>query len=194
VCGIDHAAPFQKFAVVEYDWSFHAVPSDNLGSQSNIDAGGDLSADTATSTPGSAEDTARAIPPTVSRANRTRWKLSAIAGAILAVTIIVRSLTLPAVSFCWFRSMTGLPCPGCGLTRSVFAISGGDFAAAWQFNPFGYLAYGVLIVMLLLPLLGRVAPKTTAFIESSWFINTFIVVSVAGLMVFGLFRLALYLS
>lgn len=170
------------------------MPSDNFGSHSNIDAGGDLSADPAASTIRSAEDTARAIPATVSRANRTRGKLSATAGAILAVTIIVRPHALPAVSLCWFRSMTGLPCPGCGLTRSVFAISGGDFAAAWQFNPFGYLACGVLIVMLLLPLLGRVAPRITAFIESSWFINTFIAVSVAGLMVFGLFRLALYLG
>ncbi|MFO7974215.1 MAG: DUF2752 domain-containing protein [Candidatus Hydrogenedentota bacterium] len=126
----------------------------------------------------------------MSRANRPRWTLSVIAGAILLTTLVIGPHRLPGVSFCWFRSTTGLPCPGCGLTRSVFCISGGEFASAWHLNPFGYVVYGSLIVMLLLPLLARVAPKTTALIESSWFVNTAIAVSVTGLIIFGLLRLA----
>jgi hypothetical protein len=170
------------------------VQSDNLRHGSRTDAGIETAAEPSASRTGCAGDTVRTRPQHHASVNRTRWTLSAIAGAILTATVIIGPHRLPAVSFCWFRSMTGLPCPGCGLTRAVFAISGGEFAAAWHFNPFGYLAYGILIVMLLLPILGRVAPKITAFIESSWFLNMFIGLSVAGLMIFGLIRLAFYLG
>jgi len=54
---------------------------------------------------------------------------------------------LPKFDICTFHRFTGLPCPGCGLTRAFCAISHGDFAAAWRFNPFGFLFYaGVLAV------------------------------------------------
>ncbi|CAN5356893.1 hypothetical protein BH09SUM1_BH09SUM1_27160 [soil metagenome] len=39
---------------------------------------------------------------------------------------------------CSMRKMTGLPCPGCGLTRSVTSIFHGKAKAAWELNPFGY--------------------------------------------------------
>ncbi|HPK00502.1 MAG TPA: DUF2752 domain-containing protein, partial [Candidatus Hydrogenedentes bacterium] len=97
----------------------------------------------------------------------------------------------PDVPLCWFRFLTGLPCPGCGLTRSVFAIGGGNFAAAWQSNPFGYVVYGVLVVLFLSPLLARVAPRLTALLESNRFIYVFAMVNFTGLLVFGLVRLVL---
>ncbi|MBO4303527.1 MAG: DUF2752 domain-containing protein [Lentisphaeria bacterium] len=35
---------------------------------------------------------------------------------------------------CLFRFHTGLPCPGCGLTRAFFALLRGDFRASVQFH------------------------------------------------------------
>lgn len=128
----------------------------------------------------------------VARPGRTRWTLSILAGAALAATMLFAPRGLPHVPVCWFRSMTGLPCPGCGLTRSVFAIGSGEFAAAWHFNPFGYVVYAVLVVLLLLPALARIAPKLTGRIESSRFVNLFVGLNVAGLLVFGLLRLAMH--
>lgn len=49
--------------------------------------------------------------------------------------------TLPAWNVCIFKRCTGLPCPGCGMTRSFFAVAHGDLAAAWSHNPFGILVY-----------------------------------------------------
>ena len=38
---------------------------------------------------------------------------------------------------CPFAVMTGLPCPGCGLTRSWVAFMHGDVGSAFTFNAFG---------------------------------------------------------
>ena len=46
---------------------------------------------------------------------------------------------------CLLYTMTGLQCPGCGLTRALHAGLRGDFATAWKMN-----ALGILIA----PLLG----------------------------------------
>lgn len=39
---------------------------------------------------------------------------------------------------CIFKARWGIPCPGCGLTRSVLLILQGRFAEAWAMHPFGY--------------------------------------------------------
>lgn len=40
-------------------------------------------------------------------------------------------------SICSFYNLTGIPCPGCGLTRSVSATLHGQLPLALYFNPFG---------------------------------------------------------
>lgn len=37
---------------------------------------------------------------------------------------------------CTFAEVTGLPCPGCGLTRATSALLHGDWRSSWQFHPF----------------------------------------------------------
>lgn len=41
---------------------------------------------------------------------------------------------------CILRILTGLPCPGCGMTRSWVHLAHGDVAAAFEYNLFGPLA------------------------------------------------------
>lgn len=41
-------------------------------------------------------------------------------------------------SSCPFVMVTGLPCPGCGLSRAGFCLLRGEFADAWYLNPFIY--------------------------------------------------------
>ena len=40
---------------------------------------------------------------------------------------------------CPFRLLFGIPCPACGTTRSICAITEGRFADAIALNPLGYL-------------------------------------------------------
>ena len=52
---------------------------------------------------------------------------------------------LPSV--CLFYHLTGLPCPGCGLTRSFVCLSHGDLFEALHWHPLGpalYLLFALL--------------------------------------------------
>jgi hypothetical protein len=40
-------------------------------------------------------------------------------------------------TLCGFKSFTGLPCPGCGLTHSFCALGKGDLARAFGYNLLG---------------------------------------------------------
>ena len=59
---------------------------------------------------------------------------------------------------CWCKQHFGIPCPTCGMTRSVILTLRGDFYSALQLNPGGpRLIAGLVICGILclrLPLLG----------------------------------------
>jgi hypothetical protein len=48
---------------------------------------------------------------------------------------------------CWFRRLTGLPCPTCGATRSALSLAHGDLMAAWRHNPLIFVCYAGTIVL-----------------------------------------------
>jgi hypothetical protein len=47
-------------------------------------------------------------------------------------------------TICGFKYLTGLPCPGCGLTHSFCALGKGDLFDAFAFNALGPLLYFAL--------------------------------------------------
>ena len=49
---------------------------------------------------------------------------------------------------CTVRSITGLPCPGCGLTRALLLFLRGDLVGAWAMHPLFWLAVPVLAAIL----------------------------------------------
>ena len=50
-------------------------------------------------------------------------------------------------TLCLVKSATGIPCPSCGITRSVLLLFQGDIANAAWINPLGILASVLLIVI-----------------------------------------------
>jgi hypothetical protein len=47
---------------------------------------------------------------------------------------------------CLLKRFVNIPCPSCGITRSVAAILIGDFERAFYINPYGFVVISFLIV------------------------------------------------
>ena len=73
---------------------------------------------------------------------------AAALGGVLLLSRFINPDALPGM--CIFRSLTGIPCMFCGLTHAFHAISMGDFQAALNFHPLAFVAYGLVILHMLL--------------------------------------------
>ncbi|MHB8861711.1 MAG: DUF2752 domain-containing protein [Pirellulaceae bacterium] len=59
--------------------------------------------------------------------------------------VVVPFLNEPLPGTCTFLRVTGLPCPGCGLTRSFISVAHGHVAEAWRYNPAGILFFAIVL-------------------------------------------------
>ena len=64
--------------------------------------------------------------------------LRILAPAFLLLAYLASSI---GVSLCIFYSLTGLPCPGCGMTRSVHFLIHGDLLHSLQYHPLGLISF-----------------------------------------------------
>lgn len=72
----------------------------------------------------------------------------AVSSGVAASCYLWLSFGLPWPG-CWFRRLTGLPCPTCGATRCAMSLLHGDIAGAWRHNPLIFVCYaGTLILNL----------------------------------------------
>jgi hypothetical protein len=83
----------------------------------------------------------------------------AAAGAAAAYQAALggKGLWLP----CPLRTLTGIPCPLCGMTTAATALASGDLGAALAANPFVLVLAGFTVVMAVLMAaraLGRLGP------------------------------------
>ena len=63
---------------------------------------------------------------------------------VVILIIIYLAITRGA---CVIKSITGIPCPGCGLTRAYLALLHGDIKGAWNFHPLFWFI-GPLIIFI----------------------------------------------
>ncbi|WP_370289303.1 DUF2752 domain-containing protein [Nocardioides sp.] len=92
--------------------------------------------------------------PDAARVESARWGLASAewtaAAGVLALGV---AAVLPDSSIdsgpviCPFRRLTGLPCPGCGLTRSWVHLMHGDLPAAFAVHWFGPLFAAFVVVL-----------------------------------------------
>ena len=70
-----------------------------------------------------------------------------VAAAVLSVgAVLPPDWVLYGPQLCVFKLMSGMPCPGCGLTRSVVLAMHGDLSGSLYFHPLGLLfVVGALI-------------------------------------------------
>ena len=66
----------------------------------------------------------------------------------IATIIIVVVAVLFGGYACPFEFVTGIPCPGCGMTRAFLALLRGDFALSWTMHPMLIPALAVMIYLI----------------------------------------------
>ncbi|MDQ1392427.1 MAG: hypothetical protein QOK39_532 [Acidimicrobiaceae bacterium] len=72
---------------------------------------------------------------------------------------------------CPLRSVTGVPCPFCGLTTSVKAVLRGDGHGAWAANPFGLVLVALAVFVAVRPrwrVLSVPSAVVVAAVAVSW--------------------------
>jgi hypothetical protein len=88
------------------------------------------------------------------------WTMLGLSTAIIVIAFLLQTeksgqvapawwpgLKLPVM--CGSRSIFGVECPGCGLTRSFVALAGGDVAASLRYHRVGWVLF--LAVLLQFP-------------------------------------------
>jgi hypothetical protein len=76
-----------------------------------------------------------------------------------AIGLLVVSGLLDGIWACPLKRITGLPCPGCGMTRAVRLVLRGDFAAATHMHPLVWLVLPMLCLFALAELRGYVLER-----------------------------------
>ncbi len=90
-------------------------------------------------------------------------------------------------TLCVFYTLTGLPCPGCGLTRSVSGLLHGDLAHSLRYHPLGFLALAGLSA---LAISGFVPPLAGWMLERRSLLQRILLWVGIAFVAFGMLRLA----
>lgn len=102
-------------------------------------------------------------------AGREAANLRWVAGAMLGAGALLSRMPVGGPP-CPLRTLTGVPCPWCGMTTGVKATLQGDLAAAVAANPLGAVAVVVAVLVLLVrPASIRVSwPVVGVALGASW--------------------------
>jgi hypothetical protein len=89
---------------------------------------------------------ARIAPDAWARHAAARLGASMLAaGVLVAWPDALPELARWTGAACLLRALTGLPCPGCGITTSLLALGRGDLVGSWSANPAGLAVAALLI-------------------------------------------------
>ena len=118
---------------------------------------------------------------------------------VVALILLLIGIVLPSrgmgIPLCMFKRLLSLPCPGCGLTRSVSSILHGDFLQSWSYHPLGifFVAAGLLF------LANLVMPQRSSSVVRRFFwkhndpLEILLITFATFFIGFGVIRLMVYI-
>ena len=94
--------------------------------------------------------------------------LSVAGYAWIGLHLFFRDILETSLTVCLFKNVTSLPCPSCGITRSVLLIIHGDLSGARSMNPLGFVAATALITLPVWLLTDILRSRTTLAHSILW--------------------------
>ena len=82
------------------------------------------------------------IPQSLSNSIKKNW----LKWFVVACYCVAYFISRKSGISCIWKSLTGIPCPGCGFTRAIGAALRLDFAGAWQYHPL-FALFPVLLLL-----------------------------------------------
>ncbi|WP_022852967.1 DUF2752 domain-containing protein [Thermodesulfatator atlanticus] len=85
---------------------------------------------------------------------RRLWQALILAGLALFFLNAKGIISISSLSLPWrcpFKLLTGLPCPGCGMTHAAKSFLQGNFCDAFSTNPLIFLFVGLVFMLAFLP-------------------------------------------
>ena len=102
----------------------------------------------------------------------TEWIAAGGVGAALAAAVLSPEGIADGPVICPFRLLTGLPCPGCGLTRAWVYLAHGQWRDSFLANPFGMVLVALLVALVIAVVTARVrrsaAPDLDRLVRRRW--------------------------
>lgn len=99
---------------------------------------------------------------------------------IISLSFFIGPYLDSGVELCSMKYLTGLPCPGCGLTHSFCSISSGNFSDAFSYHFFGPFIYASVLVFIFILFseifLDKKFPKLRKIFFSKGFTYTFAII------------------
>ncbi len=110
--------------------------------------------------------------------NQRRFYIFIISISILAYSWLTYnsffvSNSKEGITICWFKIISGFPCPACGSTSGIIEIFKGNFLHAFQLNPFAYSSLFILIFASIWGVLDLISKKD-GFYKFYLSVNTYI--------------------
>jgi len=116
-------------------------------------------------------------------------KFALVVAGTAGVQIALVSLSLPGWECPFFR-VTGIPCPGCGLTRAVILLLKGDLQASLRFHAFAPIVLLTAVALILVLLLPRsITQPAISRLDRLEQQTGFTVIILVGLILYWLARL-----
>jgi len=98
------------------------------------------------------------------------------------------------MAVCWVQGATGIPCPGCGMTRSLSCAIRGMFLESWHYHPMGLFVLALFLFTAGQSLLPKaLRDRLVGLMQSrAVFFNSFYLAFVVAFVGFGVVRALLH--
>jgi hypothetical protein len=135
----------------------------------------------------------RSHPAAIGRRNLNQRLLDRNSIVVAWITLAIAAIHPPhetGISICWMHSTTGIPCPGCGMIRSVSCAAHGLWERSVAYHPFGVPALAMFAFIAAASILPRSmkAPLENQLRQRARPINVLLWIAVGSFLAFGVIR------